>query len=68
MNPDQTAPLGSSLIWARIACNKGCQITSADKQADSNFSDQWKRFKVFRQLLETRCLYIFGKKSSNCNG
>ena len=36
MNPDQTAPKGSSLIWVHSICIIGYQSTfaSSDKQAD----------------------------------
>ena len=34
MNPDQTAPKGSSLIWVHIFCNICYQTTSADEKAD----------------------------------
>ena len=39
MNPDQTAPKGSSLIWVNIGCNKGNLSISADKRADNKSCD-----------------------------
>ena len=39
MNPDQTAPNRSSLIWVHIVCIIGYQIPTADKQADFNYCE-----------------------------
>ena len=38
MKPDQTAPIGSSLIWVHIVCNEGDKstYTKEDKRANSN--------------------------------
>ena len=41
MNPDQTAPLGSSLIRVHIVCNIDYQITFTNEQADDN-SCEWR--------------------------
>ena len=36
VNPDQTAPKGSSLIWVHYVCNIGYQSTQADVRVDVN--------------------------------
>ena len=33
MNPDQTAPFLSSLIWVHVVCNLGYQRTQADERS-----------------------------------
>ena len=33
MNPDQTAPLGSSLIWVHSVCNVGYESTQTDERS-----------------------------------
>ena len=32
MNPDQTTPIGSRLIWVHVVCNIGCLRTLADNK------------------------------------
>ena len=43
MNPDQTAPLGSSLIRDHIVCNIDRQITFTSEQADDNSHEWWEK-------------------------
>ena len=43
MNPDQTAPNGSSLIWVHIICSKGYQSTQVYERTDTIFVNGRKR-------------------------
>ena len=36
MNPEETAPKGSSLLRVHSVCNVGYQTTSSDEKADNN--------------------------------
>ena len=47
MNPDQTAPIGSSLIWVHVVCNIGYKITSADEIADDSHCE-WQQQGYYR--------------------
>ena len=39
MNPDQTAPRGSSLNWVHIVCNIGYLNTKADQRVNNKSSN-----------------------------
>ena len=41
MNPVQSAPNGSSLIWVYNICNIGFQSIQAGKRADIESHDLW---------------------------
>ena len=41
MNADQTAPLGSSLIWIHVVCGVGYESTPVDEKAD-NIYHKWR--------------------------
>ena len=43
MDPDQTAPHGSSLIWVHSVCILGFQSTIADERADKKYMKGEKR-------------------------
>ena len=47
MNPDQTALIGSSLIWVHAVCNIRYKITSADEIADANYCE-WQQQGYYR--------------------
>ena len=37
MDPEQTAPIGSSLIWVHTVCHRGFLNISADEEKQTNF-------------------------------
>ena len=41
MNPDQTAPKGSSLIWVHSVYNIGYQSIYVEERADDNCHEKW---------------------------
>ena len=47
MNPDQTAPEGSSLIWIHIVCTIGFQSDYTDERADDNFHEWRGKGQIF---------------------
>ena len=53
MNPDQTAPLGSSLIWVHIVCNKGC-LRTPDKMNRLYKSQDW--WSISTHMWTPNCL------------
>ena len=52
MNPDQTAPLGSSLIWIHSVCNIGFLSVQADKRAYAESHD-WPEMALSVDYLES---------------
>ena len=43
MEPNQTAPFGSSLIWVHFVCNISYLGTEADERAEDKSRDWWER-------------------------
>ena len=43
MNPDQTAPKGSNLIWVHIVCNIGHKNTKPEERADDDHHEYWQK-------------------------